>query len=120
MASPGGAVWRGDCDGKCAGRTGRFSAESILSFPLFGLKKQKLWGFLVFWGVETILLEKPLQGGFRSRGGPREAQEPPRVTRRCGQGAKRAAERPQKRPRGGPAYGSRGHKSREAKARRYK
>ena len=66
------------------------------------------------------MLQKPLQGGFRSRGGPREAQEPPRVTRRCGQGAKRAAERPQKRPRGGPAYGSRGHKSREAKARRYK
>ena len=116
-----------------------------MSFPLFGLKKQKLWGFFGFLGGGDDFASKAPSGRIpeqgRAKRGPRAAKSDPKVRpgsprtgqgagqgarrpnmvlRRLHMGAKRAAERPQKRPRGGPAYGSRGHKSREAKARRYK
>ena len=85
---------------------------------------------------------RPQSGREQPRDGPREAQEPPRVTPRCAQGPpgpakelpssleeglwrpklgpKRGSGEAQKRPRGGPVYHTRGKKSREATARRYK
>ena len=51
---------------------------------------------------------------------PGAARSPKMALRRPKMGPKRAPGEAQKRPRGGPAYDTRGHKSREAKARRYK
>ena len=51
---------------------------------------------------------------------PGAARSPKMALRRPKMGPKRGPGEAQKRPRGGPAYDTRGHKSREAKARRYK
>ena len=47
---------------------------------------------MIFWGVEQIWLQKPLQAGFRSMGGSRAAQEPPRVTPRAAPGSPRTGQ----------------------------
>ena len=61
------------------------------------------------------------QGGAQEGpGAPGAARSPKMALRRPKMGPKRGPGEAQKRPRGGPAYDTRGHKSREAKARRYK
>ena len=57
------------------------------------------------------------QEGLRAPGAARSLKM---ALRRPKMGPKRGPGEAQKRPRGGPAYDTRGHKSREAKARRYK
>ena len=74
-----------------------------MSFPLFGLKKQKLWGFFGFLGGGDDFASKAPSGRIpeqgRAKRGPRAAKSDPKVRPGCQESRREAPKKAQGRPR---------------------